>query len=424
MRSDFLDSISAFGFDPNKDSILVAVSGGVDSMVLLSLFQESGFRVAVAHCNYQLRGKDSDKDEQLVCEWCLKQRIPFYVKRIPTLKLVEASDSSIQMVARNERYSFFEELMDTEGFVATALAHHADDRVESLLINILRGTGVRGFVGMPSSRDRFFRPILGFTKSEIRTLAQRMDIPFREDSSNSETDYQRNWLRLRLLPMLQVIDPSVSFKLNEFCQRVETELPNYGPFVQHASRSLGAGSRIDINKLKKSAYPFTLLKEMLKPFGFSSDQVFEVLSILESGSGKTVNSQTHRVLKDRDSIFIEPLEYEESKPRLQIDEIPSSEMKGFKTGHTIIYMNGDGIDPSELRLRKWHQGDRFRPLGMKGWKKLSDFFIDEKRSIAEKARTWLLTYRNEVVWVIGMRLDDRFKVTPDTQKVLKITAFF
>lgn len=393
-------------------------------MVLLSLFYENGFRVAAAHCNYQLRGRESDLDEELIRNWCSVRNVPFHSKRVNTSELAVNSSSSIQMVAREERYAFFEELMDSEGYTVTALAHHADDRIESLLINILRGTGIRGMQGMPSKRGRYIRPLIDFRKQEILDHAKRYEIPFREDASNSKTDYQRNWIRLRLLPMIEVSNPGSVSKLIGLCQRVESELPNYDAFIKNELSDLGSESTLRIDKLRNSSAPFTLLKEALEPLGFSSDQVFEVLGILDSKSGTSVSSHSHRVLRDREFLFIEPISQQEKEPQLQFELMQRSSISSFQTELNVALVDGNRIDPSELKLRKWKEADRFKPLGMKNWKKLSDFFIDEKLSILEKEKSWLLTLGNEVVWVVGMRLDDRFKVTSKTQKVLKISVFF
>lgn len=424
MQNSFAKSLAGFGLHSKNESYLAAVSGGVDSMVLLSLFYEGGFRLAVAHLNYQLRGRESDLDEELVRNWCAMRNVPFHSKRVNTFELAEESNSSVQMVARNERYSFFEELMDSKGYSVTALAHHADDRVESLLINVLRGTGLRGLQGMPSRRGRFIRPLIEFRNLEIRQYAQRKGILFREDASNAKTDYQRNWVRHRLLPMLETFHPNSVSAMIVFCQRVERELPNYEALIQNELSEFDSSSALKLDKLRGSKVPFTLLKEALEPIGFSSDQVFEVLGMLDSESGSSVSSRTHRVLRDRESLLIEPLFRQENEPRLRFELIPRATISSLKTESNIALLNGDRITSSDLKLRKWQEGDRFKPLGMKGWKKISDFFIDEKLSISEKDKTWLLIYQDEVVWVVGMRLDNRFKVTTDTQKVLKISVFY
>jgi tRNA(Ile)-lysidine synthase len=423
MPSEFLSSLLRFGL-PEGQPVLVAVSGGVDSMVLASLMFDSGREFAVAHCNFQLRGEASDEDEIAVRLWCNERTIKFHSTKIETKTLANCSDRSIQMVARDERYAFFEDLMDRYGYAATLLAHHADDRVESLLINLLRGTGFRGLQGMPSQRDRYLRPLIGYTKAKIREYAVQHRIPFREDASNSETHYQRNWVRLRLLPMLIKADPEAFQKLKLFAERVENELANYERWIEGRLAELGTESNLSIQKIQESNAPFSILKEALKTKGFSSDQVFEVLEVLNSSSGAEVCSQTHRVVKDRDLLLITELDRAELVPVFQYELTDRMSLSTLSTPSNVALMDAAKVDVSKLELRKWKEGDRFKPLGMKGWKKLSNFFIDEKLSILEKENTWLLTYLNEVVWVVGMRLDDRYKVDPDTQKVLKITAFF
>jgi tRNA(Ile)-lysidine synthase len=419
------------GFPKNGKPMLVAVSGGVDSMVLVSLLHENGYLIAVAHCNYGLRGADSNEDETLVKTWCEDRKIPFHLKKVDTKKLVTESASSIQMVARDERYRFFEELMAEHGYLATALAHHANDRVESLVINVLRGTGFRGFQGMPSKRDNYIRPLLGFRKDEIREYAIQKSVPFREDASNAETHYQRNWIRLRVLPMLQAFNEDAFYKLLLLTERAEMEQGNYQNWKGAQYEAIRTENGVSIRKLRLSRTPFTILKEILEPKGFSSDQVFEVLDILDSVSGTEVSSETHRVLKDRDELLISELDSEEIAPNLQFELLERGQVRSLSTDPNIAFMDADRLEVSNLsfdsgfpdfQLRKWQQGDRFQPLGMNGWKLLSDFFIDQKFSISEKKKTWVLTFRNEIVWVVGKRLDNRFRVTPNTKKVLKLTV--
>jgi tRNA(Ile)-lysidine synthase len=274
---------------------------------------------------------------------------------------------------------------------------------------------------MPASRDGVIRPLLGFTKDEIQNYAVQHNVSFREDVSNQETYYLRNWVRLKLLPMLQARDNNAFRTLVDFCNRVEVALPNYEAWVQKKMHLVKTENGISIEQLKKSKAPFTILKEILEPLGFNTDMVFEVLDILESDSGATVSSASHQVLKDRDELIISSLDGKIRKPKLKFESLSRGSLESLKVHSSIALLDAEKIDIEELELRKWQQGDKFKPLGMKGWKLLSDFFIDEKVSLLEKQQVWLLTHQNEIVWVIGHRIDDRFKVTDNTQKVLKVT---
>ena len=435
MQNKFLSAIESFGVSNSLKPILVAVSGGLDSIVLATFLHENGYQIGVAHCNYQLRGAESDADEELVRSWCEEREISFHVKNVETQKLADQTNHSIQMIARDERYSFFDSLRKEHGYGFTALAHHANDRVESLLINVLRGTGFRGLQGMSSKREGIIRPLIGVTKKELRDYAEESSVPFRDDASNLETYYQRNWLRLRLIPMLQHSDAKAFDQLLKFCERAQAEIPNYEGFVTENLEDWKLeNNTLSIQKIQQSKAPFTILKEFLRSKGFSSDQVFEVLSILDSVSGSQVCSGTHRVTKDRDCLIVSEIEVSEMQPKLSFELIPRSELKTLKAPINIalidtnligVYGNApistDSQNP-DFQLRKWQKGDRFKPLGMKGWKKLSDLFNDQKRSILEKVQVWVLTFEREIVWVIGKRLDDRFKVSQSTQKVLKVTV--
>jgi tRNA(Ile)-lysidine synthase len=424
MQSRFLHSMDLFGYSRSNIRILVAVSGGADSMVLASLMHENGFQIAVAHCNYQLRGTDSDADEKLVKDWCAERQIPFHSKRVQTQKLVDETNDSIQMVARKVRYSFFDELIKKHGHAIIALAHNLDDRIESLLINVLRGTGFRGLQGMPSQRKGIIRPLIGIGKKEIRAYAKENGIPYRDDASNMETYYLRNWVRLRLLPMLNQVDSDTVYKLQKLTERVEKEIPNYEKWVEEKLSEIISEDGLSVERICDSKTSFTLLKEFLKPKGFSSDQVFEVLEILNSESGREVASETHRVLKDREHLLLIAKGESDSKPALQFDILGRSELVSLQQPKNVALFDANhfGLNQDQFGLRKWKRGDRFKPLGMKGWKKLSNFFVDEKLSMMEKKQVWLLTFRDEIVWVVGMRIDDRFKVSSKTEKVLKITA--
>ena len=422
MQSEFLAAMENFGLSDSGMSILVGVSGGVDSMVLATLLYENKFSISVAHCNYRLRGLASDHDEELVKKWCSDREVPFYSRKVDTQLQADSAGHSIQMVARKARYAFFEQLLGEHNLGVTALAHHANDRVESLLINVLRGTGIRGLQGMPSSREGIIRPLIRFTKQQILTFAKKEGVSFRNDASNMETYYQRNWVRLRLLPMLEQTEPNTLFQLKTFCERVESELPNYESWLETQSALLVSDNKISLTALQTAHAPFTLLKEKLQSKGFSSEQVFEVMQVLDSSSGTEVHSETHRVVKDRENLLLVDLGEEPDKPILQFEAVTKDSLETLKTLPSVALLNAEMVSQPNLVLRKWRQGDRFKPLGMKGWKKLSDFFIDEKLSVFDKEQVWVLTSDNEIVWVVGKRLDNRFKILESTQKVLKVTV--
>jgi tRNA(Ile)-lysidine synthase len=422
MQNKFTQHLKENVFFEKKDKLLVAVSGGVDSMVLTHLLQIGGYNIALAHCNYRLRGAASDLDQKLVQEFAMNHKITCHVKIIETKSLVEGSNSSTQMVAREQRYQFFAELMEEHGYNFTVLAHNADDRIESLLMNVLRGTGFRGFQGMPAVRDEYVRPLLFATKNEIRTYAAEEGVNFREDESNAEISYQRNWIRLRLVPMLKSHDSSIEKKLLLFTQRAANLMHKAEEKVKKEAAGVLSESQdqLVLSKLQDSEIPFTKLRELLNPKGFSSDQIFEVLALVQSESGAIVENESYRILRDRDSLIIEQKNKNAIKPHLSFQML--STVESLVTKPNIILVDSELVNQDKLEMRKWRVGDRFKPFGMIGWKKLSDFFIDQKLSIIEKENLWILTQGDEIVWVIGMRMDDRFKVTSQTKSILKITA--
>ena len=424
MLKQFEQFADEHGLSLKKQKLLVAVSGGVDSMVLVDLLLKSDCSIALAHCNYHLRGSASDKDQKLVEEFARNHGLVVHVKHIDTKTIVAKTNASTQMVARDERYRFFKELNEEHAYDLTVLAHNADDRIESLLINVLRGTGIRGLQGMPVTRESYARPLLFAKKTEIREYAFRNQVRFREDASNSEVHYQRNWIRLRILPMLKQIDSAAEVKLLNLAERVAKEIPAYEDLVVREIKDLSTSSSntLSVAKIQSADYPFTLLRELLGKFDFSSDQVFEVIDLLESSSGTFVEKGNTRVIKNREELIIHQKLGSTNKPKLTFELIERTEIKSFMVDEFQTLLDANLVETDKFELRHWQKGDAFKPLGMTGFKKLSDFFVDNKLSIAEKDKVWLLTQNDTIIWVVGMRLDDRFKLTPKTQKVLKITA--
>jgi tRNA(Ile)-lysidine synthase len=407
------------------DTLLVAVSAGVDSMTLLHALTHLNVKVAVAHCNYGLRGGDSDADEALVQQFCIAHSIPFHATKCETQVMADASGTSVQMVARNLRYSFFEGIMDGCGYRFTLLAHHADDRVESLLLNLIRGTGYRGLMGMPSKRGRFLRPMLSIRRSEIETYTTENLVPFRSDASNQETKYRRNRVRLQLLPMLRLLVSDIDDRLIQLCENFERHLPAFEDRIAAEMHSLSEFHdgvlRLDRNAVLLHPFRFTLTKELLRPMGFSSAQVHELLHLLPTSFGM-LETGSHRLYAQGDAYVIVSKEALNTPPELSKSVEPRSAYESVKSDLNTVLLDADLIDPNALTVRKWAAGDRLRPLGMKGSKNVSDLLTDRKLSPSDKDRTWVLTNGEMIVWVIGHRMDDRFKVTEKTLRVLEINA--
>lgn len=416
------DFLTALNLTPD-DPVLVAVSGGMDSMVLLHMLHRIGIRVAVAHCNFGLRGKESDEDEKLVRDYCQQRGIPFHTTRFDTKAHAEKSNSSVQMVARDLRYGFFKDLMGTHSYRLTALAHHADDRIETLVLNVLRGTGLRGLQGMPSVRGPFIRPLITYLKKELEEFAAQHEIPFREDASNSDAKYRRNRVRLHLLPMLRLLRPDAEKRLLHFAERVENSISDFDRWVDvqrnHLSTFHDNTLHIDREKLNVCPYPFTILKEIIGPMGFSSEQVFELLQKWKAQSG-ILDSASHRIFIEKDAFVIFGKDVLETTPRFSVERMLLEDVRSLDTPPDTIIVDAGLVNPDRLSVRKWAEGDRFRPFGMKGTKKLSDYLIDNKFTASQKATTWLLMDGENIVWVMGHRMDDRFKVTDRTKQVLRI----
>lgn len=408
----------------DSETLLVAVSGGVDSMVLLHLLLGAGVKVAVAHFNFKLRGEQSDKDEALVQSWCAEHEVTLYCQRADTAALVKDSGRSVQMVARELRYELFEQLAARHGHRFVALAHHADDRVESLILNLLRGTGVRGLQGMPSQRGMFIRPLLGYRKEVLLAFALAHGVPYREDASNADAKYLRNRVRLHLLPMLRQLMPDVDDYLQEFVERAELSMEDYQQWVKGEMRLLSeeiAGHLvIDRMTLRAHRFPFTVLREIIHPSGFSSDQVLECMRSPAVGKGQ-MESGTHILYMEPERLVVCDKVVMNTAPAFDMEVVPRSSVGGLQVPSHMMLSDAATLDISVLHVRKWRIGDRFRPYGMKGWKLVSDYLINAKFTAFEKETTWLVMSGENIVWVMGHRMDDRYKVTDSTTEVLRIT---
>ena len=433
-----------------KGKLLIAVSGGVDSVVLCELCKRSGYDFEIAHCNFQLRGTESDRDEQFVKGLGEKYDVEVFVKKFETEKYAAENKSSIQAAARELRYTWFLELLKPPTFLLTA--HHLDDNIETLLMNFFKGTGINGLRGILPKHDQLIRPLLFAWKEELRTFAETHQLKFVEDSSNASDKYTRNYFRNQLIPSIQKVFPQAEENLAHNLQRFrEIELLYRQSIDLHKSTLLeqkGKEQHIPVLKLKKLTPLETVLYEIIKEYNFTAHQVDEVKGLLQSESGKYISSSTHRIIRNRNWLIISPLEtsgaenilIEENDNlivfpdgQLQINKQarnPQSQSDRVIRAGTIPNLQAPTtnfsvqLDASlisfPLLLRKWKKGDYFYPLGMQKKKKLSRFFIDQKLSLTQKERVWVLEMNKKIIWVAGMRIDDRFKITDQTISILQL----
>ena len=438
MLNNFKEHINTnFSFLKGK-KILVAISGGIDSVALTHLLVEAGYDSTLAHCNFRLRGKESDTDEQFVKDLAKHFNIPFFSMSIDTKKYAKEQKLSTQMAARELRYNWFEKTRVENQLDFIATAHHLDDNLETFLINFARGTGLNGLTGIPEIKKNIIRPLLPFSREQIEQYASKNKITWREDASNAKTAYQRNKIRHQIVPILKELNPNLlsSFKkttqyLNDSQQIIDaTILKLKENVIRSETKNL---TKIDIQKLKELHNPKAYLFELLKEFGFTEWN--DIVDLLDAQPGKQVFSISHRLVKDRNFLLLTEInsatvteKVYEIKENQEIVEFGNFKLTFNKlkknqqptiNNEQLILVDQDKLE-FPLTLRKRQEGDYFYPLGMTGKKKLSKFFKDEKFSLIDKENTWLLCSSTNIIWVVGKRLDDRFKIDENTKNILHI----
>ncbi len=417
-----------------KSKFLIAISGGMDSVVLTHLCHNLKLNFALAHCNFNLRGAESDADEDFVLEIAEDLDLEVFVESFDTETYASKNNLSIQMAARELRYNWFHELADQLNFDYILTAHHADDNLETFFINIMRGTGLDGLTGIPETNGKLVRPLLPFSHTALQLFANNEKIVWRNDSSNASTKYLRNKLRHDVIPILKEMNPQflqnfqkTQTHIQESVEIIDDALVRIQKKIVHTSNNV---IQLDVKKLQQLSNPKVYLYQLLKGFQFTEwDDVYQ---LLYAQSGKFVLSKTHRLVKDRTTLILTELPTDEDENSFNLEEgetqiaFPIGQLllenvtEIRETSATSIYVDKDLLK-YPLSVRKWKKGDYFYPFGMAGKKKLSKFFKDEKLSLPEKEQTWLLCSNNQIVWVIGLRADNRFKVTNNTNQIQKIS---
>ena len=416
-----------------KKKLLLAISGGLDSMVFMHLFQQLNYSIGIAHCNFQLRGNESDEDEKLVKLQAEKFQIPIFSIQFETEKYANERKLSIQLAARKLRYDWFYQLLENENYDYLLTAHHLDDQLETFLINLSRGTGIEGLTGIPAQNDKIIRPLLPFSREEILAFADKNAISWREDSSNASTKYLRNKIRHEIIPILKTLNSNFlqTFEntlehLNQANALVNDAIKLQFDFVVEKSNNQYI---FDISKVLELPNYKAYLYQWLKDFGFTAWN--DIYDLVHANSGKQIFSETHVLLKDRNRLMLfEKRDLEQSESYFVNDfnskvNIPLKLSFCKPTSLSNVNANCIFVDENLLKLplviRKWQEGDVFYPTGMSGKKKLSKFYKDEKYSILDKQKQWLLCSNDEIVWVIGKRADQRFTVNENTKNYIKIT---
>ena len=421
------------------DRILLAVSGGIDSMVMLNLFVELKVDISLAHCNFSLRGCESDADEALVAETAQKLGLELFTKRFEPTKYASSQGVSLQMAARELHYAWFNALCREQGFKAVAVAHNANDNAETLLINLTRGAGIKGLSGIRPKNQSVIRPLLFALRSEIEGYAAEHGVAFRTDASNADTKYTRNYMRHMVIPNLQGINPSVVETINQASQHLasawELVSEQLAAFRLGACKAMGDELHYSIAHLMAYPHRSLFLAEELIPLGFSPHVVNSIEKAITGQSGKIFNSPSHQIIKDREALILTQRSAQRAAhTKIFIDD--SLVLSIINLSVERVYINGNYSIPSDptcaaldanrltfpLTLRRCKPGDWFIPLGMKGRKKISDFFIDSKVPVHKKRNTLIVESDGAVAWVVGHRIDNRFKITPGTKEVLLLRA--
>lgn len=430
MKEKFLKQLNELGV-AETDRLFLAVSGGHDSMVMAHLFRSCNYFFSVAHVNFQLRGNDSDRDEQFVQDWCSENKIPFFCQRVETNNYAIENKLSIQMAARELRYAWFNQLLNQNRFQYIVTAHHLNDSIETVMINLARGTGLEGLIGISAKSGNLIRPLLFATRTDLENYAAEHEITWREDSSNAGDDYQRNFIRHNIIPAFKKLNPSFEETIKESLSKIKSEF-NLLKSDLEVWKNENLAIENDRIKIKKKSLELTdgaaRLWHFIKDFGFRFSTCEDIMLALHGQPGKQFLTSSHKLIIDRD--FLELISINTNWSEVSIVDGQTEAtigswcfqiVKANGTKHTGN-LNEASLDFEKLSFplvwRKWRAGDSFYPLGMTQRKKISDFLIDKKISMAEKDTITVLESAGEIVWLAGYRIDNRFRLTDSTNHVI------
>lgn len=414
-------------------TVIVGLSGGMDSMVLLDLLTLLGYQCVAAHCNFHLRGEESNRDAAFVKKWCKGIDIPFTSIDFDTTQYAADKKISIEMAARELRYDWFEIVRRQYVAEAVAVAHHKDDSVETVLLNLIRGTGIKGLSGIMPKNRHVVRPLLCVTRAEIEEYIAERDMPYVFDSTNDNDIFLRNSLRLNIIPQLEKLNPSVREAIWRTSRNLFEAEKVYSESLRDIIKDLFRDDKIDITKLRQTASPRSVLFEILSPLGFGASVIEDVYLGMESTSGKVFHSKSYRLIKDRGIFILDPVTGNERDEELIQIHSGTEEITGplhllirkekiplsIEKNSRVLYADLSKLK-FPLTVRRWNEGDWFIPFGMKGRKKVSDYFTDRKYSLKEKENAWILLSGDDIVWIVGERSDDRYKITEESSDVFVV----
>ncbi len=418
----FIEDKSLFGLN---DKLLIALSGGADSVALLRVLWSLGYDCECAHCNFHLRGEESNRDEAFVRHLCNELSVPLHLVHFDTESFAKEHHVSIEMAARELRYGWFESLRKERGASFIAVAHHRDDSVETFMLNLIRGTGINGLKGIAVKNDKIVRPLLQESRESILDYLNAIHQDYVTDSTNLQDEFIRNKIRLTILPLMKEINPSISESIQETSYRLAEVAAIYQQdrteaIRQKLIRISEHQLRISIEEILTDKAPHSLLHEILSPLGFNNSQIKSIYrSLTFSQSGKRFLSANWEVIRDRHELLIHELNSNDQTPEILIEELEKTSSFIIPNDKCIACIDAEKIN-QPLFIRKWEKGDKFIPLGMNGQKKISDYLTDKKYTLYQKNNQYVVYCGERIVWLVNERIDNRYRITDNTQKIIRI----